>query len=482
MPGKIRVKITPKTVFLTPAGNGNFKTGNKPANDAFPVVTGIELSLEQNNGGTMPLAQGQKANATLELLSRVRNTTNTNAPYSSCGILSGELVLRGSPAAPVLTAKQTDPNNANQVITNFAPAATPNVARSDFLLDFSTDDQSIKIVTSNPIRLPLAWAFSETEPVLQLNARLSVNGTLETDVTGTDPNQPIDIPLKHVSVPDEGIAGQAANHPLLTFYGVRSMYTMTLFAPPARVKIPVGTQTVNVFLHDSVRALVPLPNVTELQNHVQTVLQDLGFATVNVDSGATAQGNFRTRFKQVQTPNSTRFMSINVPQAREKPIALDLEADKSPGFNPDTETTEVPFFDFYIVSQAVDPSAAAPDELGHSESIGKVTPPNKRVLTPIVLTAGSNNLAGMRKLFQNIDVQRQAIIVAQVICHEIGHSLGLRHGITFPGGTPYTFKDPTLRGTMGAAATPPPIAGNAIPVPFQFFGPVHQAAIRQWYL
>src|SRR5512140_428653 len=119
MPGKIRVKITPKTVFLTPTGNGNFTAGNKPATGAFPVVTGIELSLEQNNGGTMPLTQGQKANVQLELLSRQRNTSNANAPYTLCGTLAGEIVLQGSPAAPILTAKRPDPVNTGQVITNF---------------------------------------------------------------------------------------------------------------------------------------------------------------------------------------------------------------------------------------------------------------------------------------------------------------------------------------------------------------------------
>lgn len=480
MAGKVRVKLTPQVVFLTPSGTGNFTSGSQPARNAFRVVTSIQISLEQNNGGTMPVQLQHPSPAQIELLARLKSA-NPNAPYTLCGTLgvnAGKLALLSTGVQ--FSAKRPDPTpNSTLQITDYTEATTAEITRSDFQLEVTTDPNSNSVqFGGNTIKLHLPWIFDDKNPILQLNARMRVGANVETDVIGTDANQPIEIQMQHNAVTDDAVLNDAAHHPPLTFFGVRNLYTMSVLGSPPRVKVPFGNQTMNIFIENSVMGLIQAPaNLATLAGFIRAVMGDIGFANVNVEAGTAVQQRFAQNFKQIRTTKGNLwFMSKNVLPANEKSFADRMEADQTFSVLA-TESVQVPFFDFYIVRQDVDPNG---NELAHSEGMMTISPPNKTILAPIVLTAGTSNLNGLRKFLSSLsDASLQAMVVAQSICHEIGHTLGLRHDVQFQGAPPYRFPgdSSSIRGVMAGAVAPP--AGTT--TAFQFFGPVHRAAIQKWY-
>lgn len=478
MAGKVRVKLTPKSVFLKPSGNGSFTTGSQPSAGAFRVVTSVEISLAQNNGGTMPVVLGAPQPARLELLARIK-TNNPSAPFTLCGTLGlskGDLRLLTTGVR--FSAKRPDPTpNSTLQIADFTPSPAPEIANSDYELSLTADSTTVDVPTNTPVKLHLPWVFDSRNTTFELNARLNVGNTVETDVTGPDANQAIEIQTQHDGVTDDAVVNQVAQHPPFTFFGVRNLYTMSLLGSPTRVRVPFAAQTMNVFLDTSVMGLMTAPaNLATLAGFVRTVMTDLGFGSVTVDAGTAVQTRFTTSFKQIRTTKGNLWwMSRNVRAANEKTFADAMEADKQFSFDP-AETVQIPFFDFYIVRQDVDPNG---NELAHSEGLSSITPPNKNILAPIALTAGTNSQSGLRKFLGGLPANLQPIIIAQSICHEIGHTLGLRHEVEFPGAVPYKFpgNNDSIRGVMAGAVTPP-VGTTAV---FQFFGPVHRAAIRPLY-
>jgi hypothetical protein len=485
MAGKVRVKLTPKAVFLKPSGNGNFATGSQASAGAFRVVTSVEISLSQNNGGNMPVVLGSPQPARIELLARIK-TNNPNGAFTLCGTLGANTgKLRLLTTGVQFSGKRPDPQNSSLQITDFSPSTAPEIANSDFelLLTADSNSNSLDIDKTNPVRLHLPWVFDPRNTTFELNARLTVNNTVETDVVditpGThDANQAIEIQTQHNGVTDDAVVNQVTNHPPFTFFGVRNLYTMSLLGSPARVRVPFAGQTMNVFIESSVMGLIKAPaNLATLAGFVRTIMGDLGFATVNVDAGTPVQTRFTTNFKQIRTTKGNLWwMSRNVLPANEKSFADKMEADQ--GFSVlVSESVQIPFFDFYAVRQDVDPNG---NELAHSEGLQTIAPPNKTILAPIALTAGTSNLNGLRKFLSSLtDPNLQAMVVAQSICHEIGHTLGLRHEVEFPGATPYKFPADaaSVRGVMSGAVAPP--AGTT--TPFQLFGPVHRAALQALY-
>ena len=526
MPDRIRVKLTPTTVHLTPTGTGTFTSAAKPGKGSFPVVVGLKVSLEDRGAGIMPppLLANLRPSATLEIFARQR-VQNPAAPYTLCGTFNGTMSLQGTARTPTLVAKRPDPSGSGTLVPDFtpntaparspttppappAPPAAPEIMlRSDWTLPLKAENNTIQIVDGASVTLRIPWIFDPADPHLQLNARLVVGGTTETDVVGAAANMPIEIPLQHDKVPDEAVANKVAEHPLLSFFGVHTLSTMS-----RERTLPAGLSsaglTVNVFVDDTVLALVPAANTGQLRTHVITVLQAAGFTTVNVElaaaapptpPGQTPPQTVRTRFAalfvQARVVKSLNlwFMSRNVPEARRVAIATKMEANGDPPVILAGETVQIPFFDFFICAQNIDPPKG---EVGHSEIIDRVvganpraTPPvvaTKAILAPIVITAGSNSQSGMRKMISTLGGEQTAQLVASTICHEIGHTLGLRHVVSFQEALPHVFADVQCRSVMGAAvappAPPPPTVPPTPPVPFEFFSPVQMVTIRQNYL
>jgi hypothetical protein len=87
----------------------------------------------------------------------------------------------------------------------------------------------------------------------------------------------------------------------------------------------------------------------------------------------------------------------------------------------------------------------------------------------------------MRKMLGQIATGDHANLLATTVCHEIGHTFGLRHAVAFIDAPPYVSGDPTFeRGTMANAGV---VTGSGTPpMPLGFFGPVHQQEIRRLFL
>ncbi len=511
MPDRIRVKLTTTTVHLTPTGTGTFTSAARPGKGSFPVVVGVNVSLEDRGAGVMPpgMVANTRPRARLELLARQR-ANDPAAPYTLCGTFNGTIALTGAARTPLMVAKKPGTAVGQAFVTDFTPNTAPGapdiMQRSDWTLPLTVDGTSVQIRDGDTLTLNLPWIFDATNAFLQLNARLTVDNVVETDVTGAAANMPIEVPLQHDKVPDEAVANQVARHPLLTYFGVHTLSTMSregTFPPGLRS----AGLTVNVFIDDTVLALVPTANHGELRTHVTAVLRAAGFATVNVElAGATpptppgqpAPQNVRTRFATLFVQGRSAatqalwFMSSNVPVAKRNQFAANMEGNQRVTFLTG-ETIQIPFFDFYICAQNANPPAG---EVAHSELLGPIiganpsaTPPvvaTKEVLAPIVLTAGTNSPSGLRRILSGLGGVQAAQLVASTIVHEIGHTLGLRHVVSFKEALPHVFADAQCKCVMGGAVAPPPppppTTPPTPPLPSEFFSPVQMAAIAQNYL
>ena len=108
----------------------------------------------------------------------------------------------------------------------------------------------------------------------------------------------------------------------------------------------------------------------------------------------------------------------------------------------------------------------------------------KRLLAPIVLFGGSSS-AGIRASLSKVDAADRANFMANVILHEVGHALGLRHGARVDDGAGYSDRDgdgvtnclmfPT------AVVQPNTGTGSTTPCRLNFFGPVQRNAVRARY-
>jgi len=143
----------------------------------------------------------------------------------------------------------------------------------------------------------------------------------------------------------------------------------------------------------------------------------------------------------------------------------------------------IPFFDFYIFAEAADPPNSS--ELAHSETtIASLLNPaagTKAAITPIVIAIGFGSGNPLRKMLSQIASADHANLLATTICHEIGHTFGLRHSVALIGQPPYASADPTFqRGTMASAGL---VVGSGTPrVQLGFFGPVHVQEITRLFL
>ena len=128
---------------------------------------------------------------------------------------------------------------------DFTPATTNDITRSDWVLRIEKhpDTFDTNAVQSFFVRLP--WQFVENPGRMQLSARLTVNGKLEAD---ENRNTPLDIPLKHDSVPEDA---DPKGTPL-TFFGLRNLYTKVNANSPS-AQVAFRGRTLRVILHATFR-------------------------------------------------------------------------------------------------------------------------------------------------------------------------------------------------------------------------------------
>lgn len=463
------IRFQPTIVALTRGARGNFtatqiQPGPPVAAPAgsFQVVISATPKLSERNNGKSPIAPGSSADATVEFIGRPapKAGTTTPPPWISIGVVKGKVDFNtvAGKLVPRFTAK-TRSAGGNSVVTDFTPATTPEIQRSDWVLPVTMDADTFDLSPNNRVLLQMPWQFIENPGRLQLTARLKVGPDTAAD---ENVNTPLDLPLKHTGVP----ADAAANGTPLTFFGLRNLYTKS--NEQNLPNFPFGSSSsLRVILHSTVTAFLSSltqTDVTAVTDGIIQIMQEAGFANVNVLSGAPADADCAKHWVN----RNGHFMGLKITNPNAAVPAGNAEV--------------VPFFDFYIVAESADP--ADPNELANSEGIlpGLLNPRagTKGLTTPIVISIGTGSANPLRQVLAQIDASDHVNVMAGTICHEIGHTFGLRHVVAYNGQPPYAAPGPTVRGVMGPASY---VIGSGTPrVPLPFFGPVHKAEIKRLFL
>jgi hypothetical protein len=411
----------------------------------------------------------------------------TGAPaFVSLGVVNGTVDFNTSGPKPVprFTAGTRRVGAGPSTTIDFVPATGFDVQRSDWVLqiDGNPDSFGTGVVTSFFVQLP--WQFIENPGRMRLSARLSIGGRVAADETV---NTPLDLPLRHLQVPEDA----ATNGTPLTFFGLRNLYTRSNAHTLPRV--PSANQAFNVILHSSFTDFCTQSTsatVAAVITGVADILQDAGFQVVNFLQGQPAVTDCNLHWKSVGGHFMGRRITDPNPSGKPPQDLLENRLSAAIGNNnigtvsiPSGMEEVIPFFDFYIFAESADPPNAT--ELAHSEttisSLLNPTAATKAGITPIVIAKGFNSGSPLRRLLSQIATTDHANVLATTICHEIGHTFGLRHAVAFRGQPPYVAGDAAFqRGTMGSAGF---VVGSGTPrMPLGFFGPVHLQEISRLFL
>lgn len=520
MANLFRIKFAAERKFLLPGVGGTFSEVLQPTNKAaFPVVTALKISIEFLGASTPAPRQGQ---AVLEIIGRPRRKGQAQTgDYELCALIPGVITIPQGSKVHKFTSESRVINNTRKATVVVPPSIT--ALGSDFLLPLSGDGKTVEfratdkdIKTFNfgndTILLPLPWVFDDKEdrPHLQLNARLfMLDPITKIRVLESDEsiNTPLDIPLTHDLVPDDGVPNKPKEHPLLTFFGVRNIYPRANLHGSPAPRVSFAGRNIRVVLHKSTRDLCgPLLNrVIEL---VRFALDDAGFRIRPIPNNHDFRLNNRIQVvadANAETESNRHFTLINN-QFLAKTVTGQFATDFSDQLtngpkqvkNPKTGVTEdsrvkipddmalrLPFFDFFIFAlNAIPPGG----ELAHGEGLLNVPGSTggvisqtgeKAIANPIILAVPIMR----RKLSTLAADEDKASFLALVICHEIGHTFGLRHALCFKGSIPHKLNDPDglSHGIMCTMLSGVEVSTNAFLFRPSSFGPVHKAEIEKMF-
>jgi hypothetical protein len=335
---------------------------------------------------------------------------------------------------------------------------------SDFWLDLDLSAQGKNFAETDILFLP--WESEAENNVIEIGSKLIIAGGVEADIKD---NNLITVPIEHKNVPENG-AGPAR----FDFLGVgmvypldNSLWTAGAFSGSKKAAKVVAS-SINVFLHD---VIIPKHTTTQapitladIDTRLGKIFTDVGLPKPTVTQKTDAD-LLATGFERRSTQRGTRW-------AAKQAVLADPDSFM------DTEGLSMGMFDFWFVFEtALTPSGAG--EAAEAEGIANFDPVKgtKLVLTPGAVIPQSVTLVNACTTHPTLGaVEYPANFLTSTIAHEIGHALGLRHGLRATGSGydigPAGHID-ISRGLMSYVST-----SNGVS-PLQLFGPVHRTVLKK---
>lgn len=443
-------KVTGLKVELTTIGAGPTKA------TAAPQDAKIEF---YERSGAKDVAKGDRLFATLSFKLNLDATGKIPELDGGVFTIQSNLTYEAFVRSPQVKV----PNPAGSGASPFFEA--PDTS-SDFWLDLDLSAQGKNFFDTKFLFLP--WESEVENNVLEIGAKLIIAGSVEADVK--DNNQ-ITVPLEHKGVPEDG-AGPAK----FDFLGVGMVYPLdnSLWAPGAftgsKKAAKAVASSIQIFVHDEIltRHTTPAAPITlaDLDTRLGKIFTDAGLprptVTQKTDADLTAAG-----FERRTTARGTRWAAK---------AALLSDPDNFM----DTEGLSMGMFDFWVVFESrLAPSSAG--EAAEAEAIADFdpsrSPATKLVLTPAaVIPQSVTGVAGCTAHPTLGASEYKANMLTSTIAHEIGHALGLRHGLR---ATPLGYDLGPVdhvdisRGLMAYVSTQNGVS------PLLFFGPVHRTVLAK---